>query len=166
MAVYTKTGDNGLTSLLSGERVEKSGLRVDSYGNIDELSSALGLARVFCEKQYVKDEILKIQKLNMLIMAELASNNLSEPYVKPEVVSQMESVLDDLTAQLPPLNKFLISGESKGGSFLDLARTVTRRTERSLWRLSKEENVSETILIVLNRISDLCFMLMRFEEME
>lgn len=165
MAVYTKTGDKGMTSLLSGERVEKSGLRVEAYGNVDELSSTLGLARFFCHKQSVKDEILKIQKLNMLIMAELASNNLTEPYVKSEVIVELEKVLDELTAKLPPLNKFLISGENSGGAFLNLARTVTRRAERSLWRLSKEEFVSETLLIALNRISDLCFMLMRFEEM-
>lgn len=101
----------------------------------------------------------------MLIMAELASNNLTEPYVKSEVIVELEKVLDELTAKLPPLNKFLISGENSGGAFLDLARTVTRRAERSLWRLSKEEFVSETLLIALNRISDLCFMLMRFEEM-
>ena len=108
MKIYTKTGDKGMTSLLSGERVEKSGLRVEAYGNVDELSSTLGLARFFCQKQSVKDEILKIQKLNMLIMAELASNNLTEPYVKSEVIVELEKVLDEFLAKLPPKYRTVI----------------------------------------------------------
>lgn len=166
MSVYTKTGDKGTTGLYTGERVAKDSTRVEAYGNVDEINSALGLARVWCEKAEVREEVFHLQKLLMLIMAELASLKESPVYITAEHVQKLEAAIDKFDQQLPPLSSFLIPGESRGGAFLDLARTTTRRAERQVWRLYKQEKVSELLIIALNRLSDLCFMLMRFEEQE
>ena len=150
MKIYTKTGDAGLTSLYTGERVEKNSLRVQVYGTIDEADSALGLARV--------------QKLLPRLMADFASLN-REPTITAGDVAKLESEMDALEELLPPLREFLIPGASKGGAFLDLARTITRRAERLACELSKLEPVHEVDKIFLNRLSDYCFLLMRREDL-
>lgn len=163
MKVYTKTGDKGTTGLLTGERVEKDSLRVEAYGIVDEINSALGLARVWCNKTNNKKIIHSLQKVLMIIMADLASINLEESYITEEHVKQLEEFIDTLDAQLPPLNEFIIPGGNAGAAALDLARTTTRRGERQVIKLSKQEFVNEQVLIALNRLSDLCFMLSRDE---
>jgi len=164
MKVYTKTGDKGTTGLLTGERIEKDSLRVEAYGIVDEINSALGLARVWCNKSDNKNIIYSLQKMLMLIMADLASLNKEEVYyIKEEHVKQLEEYIDIIDAQLPPLKEFIIPGGNAGAAALDLARTTTRRGERQVYKLSKQECVNEQVLIALNRLSDLCFMLSRSE---
>ena len=163
MKVYTKTGDKGTTGLLTGERIEKDSPRVEAYGTIDEINSALGLARVWCVKTDSKDIIYSLQKVLMLVMAELASINCDVHYIKEEHVKRLEEFIDSLDAQLPPLNQFIIPGGNAGAAALDLARTVTRRAERQVIKLSKQEVINEQVLILLNRLSDLCFILTRSE---
>jgi cob(I)alamin adenosyltransferase len=163
MKVYTKTGDKGTTGLLTGERIDKDSLRVEAYGTVDEINSALGLARVSCSKSSSKDIIFSVQKTLMLVMAELASINAGTHYINEEHVKQLEQFIDTIDAQLPPLNEFIIPGGNAGAAALDLARTTTRRGERQVIRLSKQEIVSEKVLVLLNRLSDLCFMLARVE---
>lgn len=163
MGVYTKTGDQGTTGLLTGERVAKSCLRVRAYGSVDEANSALGLARAFCEDGQVKEELFKLQKMNMLLMAQLASRS-NEEYVSNEQVKALEAAIDQYEGALPPLKEFIVPGGSKGGAMLDLARTAVRRAEREVWALSAEEEIKDSLLILLNRLSDLCFVLMRYEE--
>lgn len=163
MSVYTKTGDKGTTGLLTGERVAKNSLRVRAYGSVDEANSALGMARAFCEDCQVKEEILKLQKMNMLLMAELASRS-KDVYISGEQVKVLEETIDRYEGELPPLKAFIVPGGTKGGAMLDLARTAVRRAEREVWALSAEEEVKESLLIALNRLSDLCFVLMRYEE--
>lgn len=166
MKVYTKTGDKGLTGLLTGERIEKDSLRVEAYGTIDEISSALGLARVWCSKSDVKDIIYQAQKMLMMVMAEVASIKQDTRYITGEHSTQLEQYIDQLDAQLPPLNAFIIPGGNAGAAALDLARTVTRRAERQVLRLSRQEEISEHVLITLNRLSDLCFVMSRVELLE
>lgn len=163
MKVYTKTGDKGTTGLLTGERIEKDSVRVEAYGILDEVSSALGLARVWCTKTEVQEVIYNAQKVLMLLMAELASINGKTHYITQEHSRQFEEYIDKLDAQLPPLTEFIIPGGNAGAAALDLARTVTRRAERQVIRLAKIEEVDEWVLITLNRLSDLCFMLGRVE---
>ncbi|MBP2630897.1 MAG: ATP/cobalamin adenosyltransferase [Firmicutes bacterium] len=163
MSVYTKTGDKGSTGLLTGQRVDKDCLRVDAYGTVDELNATLGLARSFCKKVLVKEEIYKLQKMNMLLMAELASDS-SARYITVDHIVSLEEAIDMVESKLPILKSFLLSGDSKGGAALDLARTITRKAERKVWHLSKNEHVNNELLVVLNRLSDLCFVLMRLEE--
>ncbi|MCR5176570.1 MAG: cob(I)yrinic acid a,c-diamide adenosyltransferase [Anaerovibrio sp.] len=163
MSVYTKTGDKGTTGLYTGQRIAKNSLRVKVYGTVDEVNSALAMARAFCRNDEVKEIILKIQKLNGLLMADLASLD-QEPMLTDEQVVNIESVIDGIEAKLPPLSKFLIPGESQGGACLDMARTVARRAERTLLDLADNELVHESNRLYLNRLSDLCFVLMRLEE--
>ena len=163
MKIYTKTGDAGLTSLYTGERVEKNSLRVQVYGAIDELDSALGISRAFVENDDVREKIFAVQKLLPRLMADFASLN-REPTITFDDVNFLEAEMDALESSLPPLREFLIPGNSKGGAFLDLARTITRRAERLACELSKSEKVHESDKIFLNRLSDFCFLLMRRED--
>lgn len=163
MSVYTKTGDKGLTSLYTGERVDKNSLRVQVYGAIDEADSALGLARAFVEVEDVRNKVFALQKLLPRLMADFASLN-KEPLITSDDVKTLEAEMDVLESSMPPLREFLIPGNTKGGAFLDLARTITRRAERLACELSKSELVHEADKIFLNRLSDYCFLLMRRED--
>lgn len=162
-AVYTRTGDKGTTGLYTGERVAKQSLRVEAYGTVDEISSALGLARTSVKREDVRETILEVQKLLMSLMADIASLNLPEPYIKEDHVKLFESTIDKYDALLQPLAHFIIPGGSLGAAALDIARTTTRRAERCLLRLAETEEVNPHVLVCLNRLSDLCFILARVE---
>lgn len=163
MKVYTKTGDGGETSLYTGERVEKNSFRVNVYGTVDEANSALAMARAFVKNPEVKKKIYRLQQLMSYLMADLASLNQAA-LITEENVAELEREIDELDAQLPPLKKFVIPGDSQGGAMLDLARTIVRRAERHFYTLQKFESVHEIDRIFLNRLSDYCFMLMRLED--
>lgn len=163
MGVYTKTGDQGTTGLLTGERVDKDSLRVEAYGSIDEMNSALAMARALCKNTRVTEKIFQLQKLNMMLMADLASVS-GDRFIDVSHIALLEKAIDDIEEILPPLASFVTPGDTPGGAALDMARTTARRAERRALTLSKSETVNETVLIVLNRLSDLCFMLMRLEE--
>ncbi|MEN6567804.1 MAG: cob(I)yrinic acid a,c-diamide adenosyltransferase [Veillonellales bacterium] len=164
MKVYTKTGDKGTTGLLTGERIAKDSVRVDAYGTVDEINSALGLARAWCKKEAVGDTLFKLQKLLMLLMADLASINSEPSYITAEHIVILEQTIDQYAAGLPELRGFVTPGENAGSAALDLARTVTRRAERRVLELARTERINENLLIVLNRLSDLCFVLARAED--
>lgn len=163
MKIYTKTGDQGTTSLFTGERVPKDSLRVEAYGTVDELNSTLGLARSQCQIDEVKTTLLELQKMLMSFMADLASIEPQEWYIKPDHITNLEEKIDQWEAKLPPLRQFIVPGDTLGAAYLDVARTITRRAERALWRLSRQESVASHHLIFLNRLSDLCFILERLE---
>lgn len=161
-SVYTRTGDKGKTSLFTGERVSKGSLRVDAYGTIDEADSVLGMARAFATSDKVKEIIYKIQKTLSSLMADVASQGKTA-HITDEHVTELEHIIDVLDEQLHPLQYFLVPGETQASSFLDLARTVVRRAERLMWRLDETEEVHEVDIRYLNRLSDLCFTLSRYE---
>lgn len=160
--VYTKTGDKGQTSLYTGQRVDKDSLRVETYGIIDELDSALGVARVHVEHEDVAAAIKEVQTQLWMLMADIASLG-KEPTITDDHVQGLENVIDTFDARLEPLTVFLVPGENKSSAFLDVARTIARRAERSLWRLSRTEEVHDVDMRYLNRLSDLCFILGRVE---
>ncbi|MDY6029853.1 MAG: cob(I)yrinic acid a,c-diamide adenosyltransferase [Acidaminococcaceae bacterium] len=162
-AVYTRTGDKGTTGLYTGERVSKASIRVEAYGTVDEITSALGVARCHVRRDDVRETIYQVQKLLMSVMADIASLNLPEPYIKDEHVKLFEETIDKFDAMLAPLSSFLIPGDNLGSAALDVARTTTRRAERCLLRLAETENVNPHVLVCLNRLSDLCFILSRVE---
>lgn len=163
MSVYTKTGDDGTTGLYTGERISKNSLRVEVYGTIDEANSALAMSRAFAKNLDVREKIYKLQKLMPLLMADLASLN-QPPMIKDEHIKQLETEIDEMESALPKLTAFIIPGDSQAGAFLDLARTITRRAERAFLTLSQSEETHKVDAILLNRISDYCFMLMRVED--
>ena len=160
--VYTRTGDRGKTSLYTGERVSKDSLRVEAYGSVDEADSVLGQARAFAVHENVKSTIYKLQKDLWMLMADVASVG-NEPNIKPEDVTELERLIDSYTESLQPLDHFLVPGETKRESFLNAARSVVRRAERAMWRLNESEPVNEVDIRYLNRLSDLCFTLGRYE---
>lgn len=160
--VYTRTGDRGKTSLYTGERVSKDSLRVEAYGSVDEADSVLGQARAFAVHENVKSTIYKLQKDLWMLMADVASVG-NEPNIKPEDVTELERLIDSYTESLQPLDHFLVPGETKSESFLNAARSVVRRAERAMWRLNESEPVNEVDILYLNRLSDLCFTLGRYE---
>lgn len=160
--VYTRTGDRGKTSLYTGERVSKDSLRVEAYGSVDEADSVLGQARAFAVHENVKSTIYKLQKDLWMLMADVASVG-NEPNIKPEDVTELERLIDSYTESLQLLDHFLVPGETKSESFLNAARSVVRRAERAMWRLNESEPVNEVDIRYLNRLSDLCFTLGRYE---
>lgn len=160
--VYTRTGDKGKTSLYTGERVSKASVRVETYGTIDEADSVLGMARAFATHDNVKKTIYKVQKELWLLMADIASLG-KEPNITEDTVTEVEKTIDAYTEELAPLDHFLVPGETKSSAPLDMARSVVRRAERLMWKLGETEDIHESDLKYLNRLSDLCFTLSRYE---
>ncbi len=165
MKIYTKTGDQGTTSLLGGTRVPKSDLRIDAYGTIDELNSFLGLLRDQ-EVNKKRAGILKeIQDRLFTIGADLATapgkDKVKKPDLQPEDIASLEQEMDLMEAQLPMLTAFILPGGHQSVSFCHVARTVCRRAERIAVALASTEPVSGLVIQYLNRLSDYLFVLGR-----
>lgn len=167
MAIYTRTGDKGKTSLMSGQRVSKSDLRVETYGTIDELNSAIGAA--IAELIRIKDKGLRIKKELIKIQNDLLEigSNLANPASKQlkyleKRVKEFEKFIDQMTQNLPPLKNFILPGGGKAGSMLHLARAICRRAERKIVALNNKQKIGNNIIIYLNRLSDLLFTMARF----
>ena len=165
MKIYTKTGDQGITSLLGGVRVPKSDLRIDAYGTLDELNSYIGLLRDQ-EVNKKRSELLKtIQDRLFTIGADLATvpgkDKVKKPDLHPEDVEVLEKEMDAMDAELPMLTAFILPGGHTAGSFCHLARTVCRRSERIVVELASQEPVAELVIQYLNRLSDFLFVLGR-----
>ena len=174
MAIYTRTGDKGKTSLFDGKRVLKSDKKVETYGTVDELNSSIGLAMAEIaksKKQKAKSkngldsivqELEEIQNDLLEIGSSLAvSSTLPVDQLSKRPV-EFEKLIDKLTKQMPPLSQFILPGGGKGGSLLHVARTIARRAERRVVGLSKSENIDDITIIYLNRLSDLLFTMARF----
>lgn len=168
MAIYTRRGDQGKTSLYSphpgGNRKWKDDQRIVSIGTVDELNSQLGMVSSLLSgrAKEIKGIIGRIQQDLFEIGAELAVP-CDKPHfsVTLKKVRGMEGIIDDLEGKLPALGNFIFPGGSPSGAALHIARSVSRRAEREAVRLSRKEKVNPNILIYLNRLSDLLFMLAR-----
>jgi cob(I)alamin adenosyltransferase len=169
MSIATKRGDGGETGLAGGIRVSKSSLRVETYGTVDELNSALGLARSMCEDADLRERTKQIQRELFRIGSALATPPES---TKPQVPVLLESV-EKLTGQVHELeategllSDWSLPGETAAGAAYDLARTVCRRAERCVVRLIESgETVEPNILAYLNRLSDLLWLFARKVEL-
>jgi cob(I)alamin adenosyltransferase len=172
--VYTRTGDRGETSLVGGKRVPKDAARIEAYGTIDELNAVLGLARVFNAERLAEgeghrrlDEVLRrLQNQLFDLGSELATPD-DAAYegmyrVSEAEVRELERLIDDCQKELPALKSFVLPGGGRIGAFLHQARTVCRRAEREILRLSRAEPLSEWPLRYVNRLSDLLFVLARW----
>lgn len=169
MPIYTRTGDEGQTSLVGGERVKKSTLRVEAYGTVDEANSALGLARSHLPAELSDLDALldRLQRGLFDLGSDLATlkNSPAERYVEridADDVAELEAEIDRLEAELPPLKLFILPGGHPAAAALHLARTVTRRAERVAVALADEEWVNPEAIRYLNRLSDLLFVLSRY----
>lgn len=165
MKIYTKTGDQGLTSLLGGTRVRKSHLRIDSYGTVDELNSYLGLVRDQPVNQVRKELLQEIQDRLFTIGASLASDPDKATRKVPDLhevdITLLEEEMDKMDAVLPPLQAFILPGGHPAVSFCHVARCVCRRAERIIIALQEESFVEPIIIKYLNRLSDYLFVLSR-----
>lgn len=169
MKVYTKTGDEGKTSLLSKERVFKDSVRVHAYGTVDEANAAMGLAKSLTDKQWATDIIHGIQQELISLNADLATDgaaDASKYRITPAHVERLEALIDKLEAQRIPQKYFVTPGQTSASAALDLARTIVRRAERCIVRLKRTETVHTPVALYLNRLSDLLFVLARCVEQE
>ncbi len=167
MKIYTKTGDDGSTSLFRGGRVLKNNQRLIAYGTVDELNSALGIAICHTSDDEIKEVLLNIQSQLFTIGSDLATvSKKNDPgFVRTESsdVEFLEQTIDSFDKRLPGLKNFILPGGSKGASFLHFARTICRRAEREVVSLGQNEEINENVVIYINRLSDLLFVLSRYE---
>ncbi len=172
MKIYTKTGDKGETSLYGGTRVSKASFRVESYGNIDELNSFIGVAKSQIENEEVINQLRKIQFDLFTLGSEsatpvdklmLANGKSRLPLLITETeIEELEQWMDAMEETLEPLQYFILPGGGKAATALHVARTVCRRAERGLILLQQEEAVRPEMIKYLNRLSDYLFVLARY----
>jgi cob(I)alamin adenosyltransferase len=166
--IYTRTGDAGTTALFGGGRVRKDDIRVDAYGEVDELNACIGFTLSMTEDEWLVPKLRMIQSDLFAIGAHLAtpvpSGNRRQPSLPGmplDRVAEMESWMDDASARLEPLRAFILPGGSASASALHLARTVCRRAERRVITLESNETIRPEILTYLNRLSDFLFIAAR-----
>lgn len=170
MKIYTRTGDRGETALFGGGRVRKDHPRVEAYGTVDELNSVLGWAVSQVRDRTVRDRLARLQHDLFSIGAHLATpperpgrRRPHTPDLPEARVREMEAWMDEADEELPELRAFVLPGGTAGAAALHVARTVCRRAERAVVTLSGEDEVGETVVPYLNRLSDLLFTLARLE---
>ena len=168
MKIYTKTGDAGETGLFGGGRVAKDHPRVAAYGDVDELNSAIGLVRATPPADAFDDLLDSVQRDLFAIGGHLATPDpekvakaLAKAALADARVLQFEQFMDAADQELPPLRAFVLPAGTPKAAALHLARTVCRRAERSVVRLTRESDVPPLFVVYLNRLSDLLFTLAR-----
>jgi cob(I)alamin adenosyltransferase len=169
--VTTGTGDTGYTGLLGDVRVLKSDPRPDTFGTVDEATSALGLARAVAQDPKVKDIIYRIQQELYMLMGELATppENYEQMGLQMTIehVQRLEQVEEELMVAVEIPNKFIIPGDTLDGAALDLARTIIRRAERMAVKLLHDGAIQNgEVVRYLNRLSDVIFILARYIEVK
>ena len=171
MKVYTRKGDQGKTCLLGGKRLYKDDLKIESYGNVDELNSNIGFLKdmsITVSDERVDAFLLNIQNILFSIGSwlSLSSNKDGETYllkrIKDSDVKSLEEEMDQMSESLPPLKNFVLPGGNPLVSYTHIARTVCRRAERSIVALSQVEKVDPILLQYMNRLSDYLFVLSRY----
>ena len=164
--VYTKTGDSGVTSLFSGERVPKHNVRIRAYGTIDELNCLIGIIRSNKIDEKSKTELYSIQEKLMKIGTQLAFDDSDNPIINFEKIniddiSFLERSIDEMTEKLPELKNFILPGGNIVVSYVHLSRCVCRRAERCITELNETSKVDKKIIVFMNRLSDYLFTLSR-----
>ena len=168
--IYTRTGDEGETSLVGGARVAKHALRPTAFGAVDETNAMLGICRLHTAElaeQSFHQMLMRIQNDLFDLGADLATPPTDNPTdtkalrITETQVKRLESEIDAMNARLKPLNSFVLPGGSMAGAYIHLARTMTRRAERDMTRLAHQESVGEPAMHYINRLSDHLFVMAR-----
>jgi cob(I)alamin adenosyltransferase len=173
MSIATKTGDDGTTALMFGRRVPKTHPRVEACGAVDELNAALGLARASAKHDFVRNNLLAIQKDLIVLMGEtgVATEDLSRyvkdgyPVVTPEMTAKLDALVPEIEAQKINFKGWATPGKTMDAATLDAARTVCRRAERRVCALKESGELRNAeIMIYLNRLGDLLWLFARWVE--
>lgn len=165
MRIYTRTGDEGETSLYSGERISKAADIVEAYGTVDELNSQLGLCRSFNDDDKIEELCIQIQNDLHQLASDIATKISSKNQVKRITEMQVENLekrIDELNEKLPALKNFILPGGTSVSASLHIARCVCRRAERRVLGYAQKESLNPAVLAYLNRLSDLLFTMARF----
>ncbi len=169
--VYTRTGDDGTTGLGGGQRVPKDSARIEAFGTVDELSSAIGVAVALGLQPRLAETLARIQNelFNLgsdLCILEEDKAAMPVPVVEERNVDALERLMDELSEELAPLENFILPGGSPGAAQLHVARTVCRRAERLAIALARLEPVGPFVVRYLNRLSDALFVMSRYENLK
>jgi len=163
--IYTRKGDKGSTGLFGGTKVSKGHIRIDSYGSVDELNAYVGYVQAFISDPILKEEILSIQNHLFVIGSLLASDGTHHettlPNLEASSVLKLESLIDQIEQELPELKSFILPGGNEHVAICHITRSVCRRAERNVVRLSETAKVDAVIIRYLNRLSDFLFVLSR-----
>lgn len=167
--IYTRTGDDGSTGLSDGSRTNKDCFRVRAYGEIDEANSAIGMARLYVTDEGLQAMLIRIQNDMFDLGADLSTpiiDKKDEKYPPLRIVQtqidRLETELDALNEDLSPLNSFVLPGGTKPSAYLHLARAITRRAEREIVAMMRDEEVNPLALNYANRLSDFLFVAARW----
>lgn len=167
MKVYTKTGDNGQTSLIGGKRVSKCCQRLESYGTVDELNAHIGVLATYCDDPHDTLFLTDVQSVLFTVGGYLATDTSEkEPSegctLTADMVSAVEAEIDRLQEMLPPLRSFILPGGSRAAAMSHVCRTVCRRAERAILRLAESgADIDGNVEAYVNRLSDYFFVLAR-----
>ena len=165
MKIYTKTGDEGTTSLFGGKRVHKDDIRIEAYGTVDELNTFIGLLLTTIFDKDQKHILTAIQNRLFTIGSNLASDpekQMITPDISEQDIQLLEQAMDNMDNDLLPLRNFILPGGSLSVSYAHICRTICRRAERRVVTLNRESSVDQRIEIYLNRLSDYFFVLSRW----
>ena len=163
--IYTRGGDQGMTSLLDGERVKKYDLRVESYGTVDELNSQIGFARHFLENELMTDRLREAQRELFGVAGELADpSGKYQAGFTDETIKKLENWIDEAVKLYDPAPKFIVPGSNKASGAMHIARTVCRRAERLIVALNDRSPVNPLLIRYINRLSDLLYTYARYAE--
>lgn len=165
MAIYSKTGDCGMTSLVGGKRVSKCCVRLEAYGTVDELNSNMGLLHALCVDETVRNVIVDCQNVLFDIGARLATEDGDVDNEGEPLVQALERSIDEFQRVLPPWRGFTLPGGVQSAAQAHVCRTVCRRAERCILRLGNEARVAAWILQYINRLSDLLYVIALRENM-
>jgi cob(I)alamin adenosyltransferase len=166
--VYTRTGDDGTTALGGGERVAKDSPRIGAFGTVDELNSCVGAAIASGLDPGLSSRLLAVQNDlfhlgSDLCVTEAAKERRPVPTIQPRHVEALERWMDEMSAELEPLENFVLPGGAPGAARLHVARAVCRRAEREAILLSRSEPIGASVVPYLNRLSDALFVAARYE---
>jgi cob(I)alamin adenosyltransferase len=173
VSIATKTGDDGMTALMYGRRVPKNHPRIEACGAVDELNAALGVARASAKHDFVRGNLLAIQKDLVVLMGEtgVATEDMPRyakdgyPVVRPEMTAKLDALVREMEAQKIDFKGWATPGETPNAAMLDAARTICRRAERRVCALKESGELRNAeIVIYLNRLGDLLWLFARWVE--
>jgi cob(I)alamin adenosyltransferase len=173
MSIATRTGDQGVTGMMYNRRVSKCHPRVEAFGCVDELNAALGLARAGSDSDFIRENLLAVQKQLVVLMGELATAVEDLPrYVTdgytlttPELTAKLDGLVSEIEAQNVAFQGWAMPGENASSAALDLARTICRRAERRVCELHENKQLrNQEIIVYLNRLSDVLWLMARWME--